>query len=100
MRHEAGLHKFHKKIESEWLSTENILKNKVGEIIETDTLGYVTDQESERWYHSFTRDWITNEIFRRVEGKTMGQFLDSKDFGVYCGHQAPNMFKQRLMSTR
>jgi hypothetical protein len=33
-----------------------------------------------RNYHSFTRDWITNEIFRRVhpEGLTMGESMSQE----------------------
>lgn len=33
--------------------------------------------ECKRMYHGGTRDWITNEIFRRVEpsGRTMGEVL-------------------------
>ena len=70
--------------------TENILKNSIGSVIETDTSiyppGYV------RMYHAITRDWITNEIFRRVEpqGRTMGQYIRDEicpeiDVQVVCG---------------
>lgn len=84
LRHESGLWKFHKPIEMEWLKSENIKKNMIGEIIETDTPCWLTEQKvkdptnaSERHYHALTRDWVTNEIFRRVEpkGRTMGEYL-------------------------
>lgn len=51
--------------------TNNIHKNSMGSIIETDTP--VWPKETKRWYHGSTRDWISNEIFRRVhpQGYTM-----------------------------
>ena len=54
-------------------STENIKQNRIGEIIENDP---PLKKGSKRVYHAFTRDWITNEIFRRVEEKqrTMAEF--------------------------
>ena len=76
MRHEAGLARLSKPIEVEWLTTDNIKKNKVGEIIENETIeipeGYT------RVYHAVNRDWISNELFRRVEpeGRTFGEYLD------------------------
>ena len=43
-------------------------------------------------YHSASRDWITNEIFRRIEpeGRTMGEYLAQglrSEFGfdIVCG---------------
>jgi len=43
----------------------------------------------ERVYHAFSRDWISNEIFRRVEpkGRTMVEFLREEfpDLDVYNG---------------
>ena len=68
----------------EWLKTENIKKNLVGEIIESDTPFWLSEEKrkdplnvDERQYHAVTRDWITNEIFRRVEpnGRTMGEYM-------------------------
>ena len=52
--------------------TENILNNSIGKVIETDTSIYPPGYK--RVYHPISRDWITNEIFRRVEpqGRTMG----------------------------
>jgi hypothetical protein len=72
IRHEAGLHKLHKIVPQEDCTTEGILQNKIGHIIETDTAlwphGY------NRVYHAISKDFITNEIFRRVDAKrrTMG----------------------------
>jgi len=43
----------------------------------------------ERAYHAATKDWISNEIFRRVEpqGRTMAEFLRETwpGLGVYSG---------------
>ena len=54
------------------METKNILKNEIGEIIETDTALWPLDQE--RVYHGITKDLILNEIFRRTDpsGRTMG----------------------------
>ena len=48
----------------------------VGKVIQEDACGWVRDDKvkdpqncEERYYHSVTRDWISNEIFRRVEPK-------------------------------
>ena len=72
MRHQGGLYKLHKQLKPEECLTENILKNSIGSVIETDTQIY--PETHRRMYHAITRDWISNEIFRRVEnnGKTMG----------------------------
>ena len=78
MRHEAGLARFSKPIPLEFLTAENIKKNKVGEIIENEKIeipeGYT------RVYHGVNRDWISNELFRRVEpqGRTFGEYLDQE----------------------
>jgi CubicO group peptidase (beta-lactamase class C family) len=65
MRHEAGMSKFGKKVKVKNTWPENIKRNKIGKIIENEKierpLGYY------RAYHATTRDWISNEIFRRVE---------------------------------
>ena len=75
LRHDAGLNKFSKKIDLEWCSTENIKKNVMGEIIEDEPKQFFP--ETERCYHALTKDWITNEIFRRVDEKqrTMDEFM-------------------------
>ena len=106
LRHECGLHKLQKPLDLEWLKTENLKKNMVGEIIESDTPFWLTEEKrkdpfnvDERQYHAVTRDWITNEIFRRVEpnGRTMGEYLrdDQKTFGdIYIGLRDPKLFEQ------
>ena len=73
LRNEAGLFKLHKPIETEKLLTNNIRANEVGRIIEEDTPEIMKDGLI-RNYHGYTRDLITNEIFRRIEpdGLTMG----------------------------
>ena len=76
-RHQAGLWKLHKKYKMSECHTENILKNKIGEIIETDTALWPDNYRSKRIYHAMTKDLILNEIFRRVDTqkRTMGQFI-------------------------
>jgi len=73
MRHDGGLHNLHKRVEVHDAWTENLKLNKVGEIIEDDSC-FFDDGDKSRRYHAFSRDWIANEIFRRIEpdGKTMG----------------------------
>ena len=96
MKHEAGLQKLHIKVKPEWFSTEGIKANKIGQIIEQDSCAFVSnlklsdlDNETERFYHGVTRDWITNEIFRRVEPKnrTMGEYLNEElqFLNIHCG---------------
>ena len=73
--HDAGLARLHKKIESSDLLPENIKQNSIGKIIETDTPVWPTGFV--RMYHTLSKDWITNEIFRRVEPqhRTMGEYF-------------------------
>jgi len=75
LRHKGGLHKLHKQLQIEDMFTENIKNNSLGSVIETDTCMWPPGYK--RQYHSITRDWIANEIFRRVEpkGRTMGEYL-------------------------
>jgi len=91
MRHESGLPVLHKKFKPEDLFLENIKKNSVGEVIETDTQVFPGDG-SVRMYHTLTRGWIENEIFRRVfpGGLTMGEFLKQElnpfaNTNIVCG---------------
>ena len=44
-------------------------------------------EERERGYHAMTRDCITNEIFYKCTGKTMGEFLREEfpDIDVHAG---------------
>ena len=90
MRHEGGMSKFSQPLKPEWLTTESIKNNKIGEIIEKETLDY---NSSETWcpgvkreYHAMTRDIVGNEIFRRVhpDEKTMGEYM-REDFGPKFG---------------
>ena len=76
MRHEAGLARFSKPIDVEWLTTENIKKNMMGKIIEDETPRKLPHGMT-RAYHAFNKDLILNEIFRRVEpqGRTMGEYF-------------------------
>ena len=76
MRHEAGLDKLGKKVEINDTMTEAIKANKLGKMIEEEP--YQEYPEGlERVYHTLTRDWITNEIFRRVDDKkrTMHEYM-------------------------
>ena len=45
--------------------TENIKNNSIGKVIESAKPIYHTN--GERQYHACTRDWLVNEMFRRVE---------------------------------
>ena len=55
--------------------SENIKNNSIGKVIEETTPVYNTGNE--RAYHAATRDWLSNEVFRRVEpqGRTMGEYM-------------------------
>jgi hypothetical protein len=64
-------------VEFEWMLTENLKANKIGEIIEKAPFikipgGY------RRSYHPYTKDLILNEVFRRVdpEGRTMCEYFN------------------------
>jgi len=70
--------------------TENIKKNSIGSVIEKSK-PYIMEK-SPRIYHGFSRDWITNEIFRRVEpeGRTMSEYMNQVlkadfDFNIVIG---------------
>lgn len=85
MRHEAGLHALKHGLESKSLLTESIKQNAVGWVIEVSES--MNPPGHKRIYHKLTRDWVANEIFRRVEPqrRTMGEYMkDSfcKDFGL------------------
>ena len=90
MRHEGGMLKFNASMEPEWLFTEGLKQNKVGAVIEKETLDFPKNEKGEvvnkREYHAETRELVGNEIFRRVhpEGKTFGQYL-REDFGPEFG---------------
>jgi len=65
MRMESGLEKFDAPVELEDLQTDKIKQNSLGKIIEAQVQHFSPD--APRAYHGITKDWITNEIFRRVE---------------------------------
>jgi CubicO group peptidase (beta-lactamase class C family) len=66
MRHDARLHVLKSPIDIEWGLIENIKQNKIGEVIEQTKLA-TYPYGLNRSYHAVTKDWIVNEIFRRVE---------------------------------
>ena len=67
---------FSQRIDLKWTLTENIKKNMIGKIIEDETPRKLVHGMT-RAYHGLTKDWILNEIFRRVEpqGRTMGEYF-------------------------
>merc|ERR1711983_295641 len=77
MRHSSGLSYFTESLSSikdAW--TENLKKNKVGEIIEKQAPHYPEHPSGSKCeYHAMTRGLIVNEIVRRLdsEGRTMGE---------------------------
>lgn len=75
LRHEGGLPKLHSPVHCDDVSTESIKQNKVGKLIEETKQFW--PEEYKREYHTLTKDWITNEIFRRLEpqGRTMAEYL-------------------------
>ncbi|CAA0079369.1 Uncharacterised protein [Halioglobus japonicus] len=77
MRHEAGLPAFNRSLDPADLLTENIKKNKVGELIESHVQTFRKGAANRREYHAVTRGWIVNELFRRVDpaGRTIGEYL-------------------------
>lgn len=77
LRHEAGLQKLQRPIPVEWTQADAVRDNKIGKVIEDDFCEFIGGFV--RTYHGVTRDWITNEVFRRTEpsGLTMGQYLRS-----------------------
>ena len=74
MKHEAGLAKFPRRTTAAETHSENIKKNSIGSIIESAKSIHLKD--SKRQYHGTTRDWLTGEIFRRVDpdGRTFGEY--------------------------
>ena len=78
MRHEGGMHKLDTLLKPSDILRENIKNNSMGQIIENDKAAWFPGNP--RKYHATTRDFITNEIFRRVdpEGRTMGEFMESE----------------------
>ena len=91
LRHEAGLAQFDLPLNVEdtlrginmsrlshfrsFISLENIKKNNIGSVIEKLTPHW--PEYGPREYHSLTRGWVANEVFRRLEpqGRTIGEYL-------------------------
>ena len=92
MKHEGGLRKLCRPICDEEFSREAIKNNVMGKILEEEKLFYYLDG-SKREYHAFTRDWISGELFRRIEpnGYTYGEYIENvlkpqADLkSLYCG---------------
>jgi CubicO group peptidase (beta-lactamase class C family) len=89
LRHDARMPKFPKYIEWSMGTPENLKKNQIGEIIEGMKQCNLPHGAT-RTYHTMSKDWILNEIFRRVEptGRTMGEYFRAEmmsmcDDGVF-----------------
>ena len=76
LKHEGQMEKFDAPMKAENNFTENLKKNLQGELIEKQA-PHPLPHGCKRIYHGFTRDCITNEVFRRVEpeGQTMGEYF-------------------------
>ena len=75
------------------LLTANIKENHIGRILEAERLHWRLDGEV-RHYHSLTRGWLANELFRRLhpDRRTIGEFLREEISGrlgldIYLGLQ-------------
>jgi hypothetical protein len=75
LRHEANLSILPEVIELEWGLPHNIKLNKIGKVIEDMNIQSLP-YGAKRTYHCLSKDWIINEIFRRIEpnGRTMGEY--------------------------
>ncbi len=80
LRHEGGMAAFHTSLDPDDLLPTNLKLNKVGALIESHSLRYPTGGRGKREYHAFTRGWILNEVFRRVDpkGRTIGEFYEEE----------------------
>lgn len=76
LRHEGGMASFDQPLHSSDLLTENLKKNRVGKLIEAHDQKF-RPSGKRREYHSMTRGWVLNEIFRRVDAqnRTIGEYL-------------------------
>ncbi|XP_071747483.1 esterase/beta-lactamase LipL [Lepeophtheirus salmonis] len=81
LRHESGLHKLSKGLTPTDLQRSNIKNNSIGQVIEMELQEF--PESSKRCYHTMTRGWILNELFRRVhpDKLTIGEFL-RKEFSA------------------
>ena len=88
MRHEANMEVLCRAFSFEECFPENIKNNSIGKLIEESSCWI--RPESNRTYHTFTKDMLANEVFRRVEpnGRTMGEYFaqemkEQHGFDVY-----------------
>ena len=88
MRHEAGLAYLATPIKIEDTLRDSIKRNAIGSVIEKEKCHY--PETGKREYHSITRGWIANELFRRVDkdGKTIGEYLKEN----VCGPLGADVF--------
>ena len=100
MRHDTGLAQLSQTLHKDDLLTENIKKNKIGEIIEKDSQYFWGGPQYPREYHDFSRGMIANEIFRRLEpsGRTMGEYLreelhEKRGIDIHCGYYKNDAYK-------
>ena len=99
LRHESGLVYFDETVMYEDMLTENIKKNSIGSIIERQAPQFPPEKYgTTREYHSLTRGWVLNEIFRRVEptGRTVGEYLRDEisckfGFDLFIGTEDPEL---------
>ena len=77
MRHEGGLARLDQTepFHLGSIGTEGVKNNIIGKVVESTAPFW--PKTCRREYHGVNRDWITNEIFRRVEpqGRTMGEYI-------------------------
>ena len=78
MRHEGMLEKLDEALTLDDIQTDRIKQNSIGKIIEKQAPHHL-HEGSKRYYHAISRDWVTGEIFRRVEpeGRTMGEYFEN-----------------------
>lgn len=76
LRHEGGMASFDQPLDSSDLLIENLKKNRVGKLIEAHDQKF-RPSGKRREYHSITRGWVLNEVFRRVDpqDRTIGEYL-------------------------
>lgn len=80
MRHEGGMPKLDQggPFHIDAIKTEGVKNNVIGKVIEeTDPFW---EKNSRREYHAGSRDWISGEVFRRLEpqGRTMSEYLKAE----------------------
>ena len=81
LRHKGGMPNFSETVRLVDIQRENIKRNSIGSIIEKEELCFPPDtRKTKTQYHMFTRGWILNEIFRRVDPahRTIGECLQEE----------------------